>query len=141
MADDSFQERQRTPGEMAVRREVRGVQVIEVYADIDLSVVSALDEALDEAILELEAPPRDGAREAKAVVLNLCPVDFLDSQGIRSLLGYRAALKELGGELVVAAEPGEVIRILEMTGVDEFFRIFDSLEKALSAVEGGARGS
>lgn len=141
MADGFFHERRRAaPGEMAARREVRGVQVIEVYAEIDLAVVSALDEALDEAILELNNPSSDGAA-AKVVILNLCPVDFLDSQGIRSLLGYRAALKELGGELIVAAEPGEVMRILEMTGVNEFFRIFDSLEGALSAVEGGARDS
>ncbi len=141
MTDGFSHERRRVPGGMASRREVRGVQVIEVYAEIDLAVVSALDEALDEAILELKDPPDDGVPEAKAIILNLCPVDFLDSQGIRSLLGYRAALKELGGELVVAAEPGEVMRILGMTGVDEFFRVFDSLEGALSAVEGGAQTS
>lgn len=138
MADDFFRQRTPSPREMTVRREVWGIQVIEVYAEIDAAVVSALDEALDAAILALESPANARAPEAKVVILNLCPVDFLDSQGIRSLLGYRAALKELGGELIVAAEPGEVMRILQMTGVDEFFRVFDSLDKSLSAAEGGA---
>lgn len=129
--------RRSMPGEMSVHREIGGVQVIEVYGEIDLATISILDEALDMAIEALqERGTGDGWTEigsSPCVILDLCPVEFLDSHGVRSLIGYQGALKDLGGELLVAAEPGKVMEILRMAGVDELFRVFGSLEEALAA--------
>lgn len=127
----------RPSGEMSVHREIGGVQVIEVYGEIDLATISILDEALDMAIEALqERGTGDGWTKlgsSPCVILDLCPVEFLDSHGVGALLGYQGALKDLGGELLVAAEPGEVMKILKLTGVDELFRVFESLEEALAA--------
>lgn len=126
-------------GDMSVHREVGGVQVIEVYGEIDLATISILDEALDMAIEALQGRGTGeawtGTGSSPCVILDLCPVDFLDSHGIRSLIGYQGALRDLGGELLVAAEPGEVMKILKVTGVDSLFRVFESLEEALAAAE------
>lgn len=67
--DGDLSGRQQVPGsgEMTVRREVRGVQVIEVYGEIDLAVVSALDHALDAAILALEGSGGVRLREPSAL--------------------------------------------------------------------------
>lgn len=135
--DDGRSGRLPASGEMSVHREIGGVQVIEVYGEIDLATISILDEALDMAIEALqERGTGDGWTQigsSPCVILDLCPVEFLDSHGVRSLIGYQGALKDLGGELLVAAEPGEVMKILDVTGVSELFRVFESLEEALAA--------
>jgi anti-sigma B factor antagonist len=85
--------------------------VIVVHGDIDV----AGGPILDAAILE---------RETKGpVVIDLVDVFFIDSSGLRSLLGASRRARERGATVVLRGVGSEVFRLLEITGTTEHFSI------------------
>jgi anti-sigma B factor antagonist len=90
--------------------------VIVVHGDIDV----AGGPILDAAILE---------RETKGpVVIDLVDVFFIDSSGLRSLLGASRRARERGATVVLRGVGSEVLRLLEITGTTEHFSIETSRE-------------
>ena len=85
--------------------------VIIVHGDIDVAGGPILDAAIRER--ESEGP----------VVIDLGDVYFIDSSGLRSLLGASRRARE-GERTVVLRQVGsEVLRLLEITGTTEHFTI------------------
>jgi anti-anti-sigma factor len=57
---------------------------------------------------------------------------FIDSAGLRTLLGARSAADSAGGSLVlVVSEPG-LLRVFEVVGLGGVLEIHDTLAGALS---------
>jgi len=75
----------------------------------------------------------EGAGEARAIVLDLAEVVFMDSSTLRELLRAQAGVRERGGVLVLAAAQPAVVRLLELTGTGELFVRAETREDALSA--------
>jgi len=106
---------------------VDGTQVVKVAGELDLETHEQLAERL--------------VREAGegALVVDLSACEFIDSSGIRALLlGMQAA----GGEddtsrFALAGPSPQVLRILEMTGLDTTVRVHASLDEALAALGRG----
>ncbi|MEV6742308.1 STAS domain-containing protein [Streptomyces sp. NPDC051104] len=71
----------------------------------------------------------------RAVVLDLANVSFCDSAGLNVLPGARREAERAAVVLVLACVPLALRRILEMTGVDQVLRVFDTVdaEAALSS--------
>jgi len=85
--------------------------VIVVHGDIDV----AGGPILEAAIL---------AREATGpVVIDLVDVYFIDSSGLRSLLGASRRARERGTAVVLRGVGPEVLRLLQITGTTEHFSI------------------
>lgn len=89
--------------------------VVTALGELDLATAPALEDVL--------LPPlRDGA----TVVLDLRSLDFMDSTGVRVLVGAHLAAQEHGGDLAVAVVPdGAVARVLEISGLDAVLQIVD----------------
>jgi len=68
-------------------------------------------------------------------VVDLCDVRFLDSSGVSVLLHARAVLGRDERDLVVVCPPGPVRRILELTGIDDLFAMFDSRDAAAASLQ------
>jgi anti-anti-sigma factor len=85
--------------------------VIIVHGDIDV----AGGPILEAAILKREI---DGP-----VIIDLGDVYFIDSSGLRSLLGASRRARELGGMVVLRDVGAEVRRLLEITGTTGHFSI------------------
>ena len=85
--------------------------VIVVHGDIDV----AGGPILDAAILDRE---NDGS-----VVIDLGDVFFIDSSGLRSLLGASRRARTRGANVVLRHVGSEVLRLLEITGTTEHFSI------------------
>ncbi|MEO5724037.1 MAG: STAS domain-containing protein [Ilumatobacteraceae bacterium] len=85
--------------------------VIVVIGEIDLAGGSILEAAVAEH--ESERP----------VVLDLEAVAFVDSSGLRSLLGMRRRASERGTLVVLRNPSAEVLRLLEITGTGDQFSI------------------
>ena len=90
---------------MSVRAErINGATTIRVSGELDLATADALAEPLFEAL--------DAQR---SVVLDLSRCTFMDSSGVM-LLARAAAHAE--GRLTAVCVPGQILRVLELTGCD-----------------------
>ena len=85
--------------------------VIVVHGDIDV----AGGPILEAAILDREG---DGS-----VVIDLGDVFFIDSSGLRSLLGASRRARTRGANVVLRNVGSEVLRLLEITGTTDHFSI------------------
>lgn len=99
---------------------LNGWAVLRANGEIDLATVDLLDKAVGNALDE----------GLNRVIIDLSQVSFMDSTGIRSLLGNSQRVTDSGGELSVVLSGGSVARTLSVTGVDSLLRIFDTLSEA-----------
>jgi len=63
------------------------------------------------------------------VVIDLDEVTFIDSSGLRSLLGASKRAAERGTEIVLRSPSAAVRRLLEITGTEGQFRIDDGVQR------------
>jgi anti-sigma B factor antagonist len=85
--------------------------VIVVHGDIDVAGGPILEAAIRER--EREGP----------VVIDLGDVYFIDSSGLRSLLGASRRARDRGATVALRRVGSEVLRLLEITGTTEHFAI------------------
>ena len=105
--------------------DVDGVRLLEVFGELDLATAPRLCARLDAA---------RGAR-VRRVVVDLTGVDFIDSTGLRALMGASTELRHAGGKLAVALLPeGGVARLFDVTGIRESLRTFDTQGEALASL-------
>jgi anti-sigma B factor antagonist len=69
---------------------------------------------------------------ATVVIADMSLTEFCDSSGIRHLLIANDAAMAWGGELRVVVPSPAVLRVMEITGVDQVLRIYSSLGEALT---------
>ena len=74
----------------------------------------------------------EDAREARAVVIDLSRVEFIDSTALGVLIEARTMLENRRGFLL-ASPAVETRRALEISGLDRHFGMHDTLDSALSA--------
>jgi anti-anti-sigma factor len=91
--------------------------VITVGGELDLATAPQLEEAL--------MPPLDGGA---SVALDLRPLEFMDSTGVRVIVAAHLSAQEHGGALTVCAIPdGPVARVLEISGLDTVLDVVSEL--------------
>jgi anti-anti-sigma factor len=92
-----------------------GLPRLAVEGELDLSSVSALEEAVADAL--------GGAEDGGVVELDLGGVTFMDSTGLRGLLTARQRAEAAGRRLRVVAATPAVRRVLELTHTAELFEL------------------
>lgn len=83
-----------------------------VTGDLDAETVDEFNTAIDDVI----------SADAQLVVLDLTAVTFLDSTGLRGIVGASSLLTDRGGRLTVTGLSGAAQRVLELTGLLERLR-------------------
>jgi anti-sigma B factor antagonist len=94
-----------------VSETVRAWSVV-VRGEIDMETAPQLERVLDDVV----------AKGALLVTLDLEGVDFLDSSGLRVILGASNKLSAQEGQLLIEGASSAVERVLEITGVIERLR-------------------
>ena len=97
----------------------------QVYAPegaIDLHVSPELRASLREVI---DTNP-------KRLVIDLSQVPYIDSSGLAVLIGAMQALEHEGGIFMLAGAQDAVRMILESARLDQYFRLYPSVEAALA---------
>jgi anti-anti-sigma factor len=92
--------------------------VVVARGELDLATAPQLEEAV--------LPPlRDGA----TVVLDLRPLGFMDSTGVRVIVAAHHAARDHGGRLALVRCPpeGPVGRVLEISGLDGILDVIDDV--------------
>ena len=91
---------------------------------------------------ELEARlARAWAAGAELVILDLRRIEFMDSTGLRVLLGAHQRAQETSRRFALVRGADQVERVLTLTGVRDLLTIVDEPEELLaggSSLEGGA---
>ncbi|MCU1488829.1 MAG: anti-sigma-factor antagonist [Acidimicrobiaceae bacterium] len=108
-----------------VRMEYGGHPVLFVYGEIDVMTAPRLHGALAELVAE--AP--------SSLLVDLANVSFVDSTGLGTLVVAHRHLEERGGTLRLVSVPGNVLQVLDVTGLTSRFHIFPDMESAQGGSE------
>ena len=99
-------------GELSIRVERHdGESFLALYGELDVASAPLLDRELNRAIAS-----------TPTIVVDLSALEFIDSNGIRSLL---SASRIKGRDVCYLRPPPDVARILQMVGADECLRYLD----------------
>ncbi|HYP95496.1 MAG TPA: STAS domain-containing protein [Mycobacterium sp.] len=101
-----------------------GIAVLRVDGDIDLATVSALEAAIDEALI----PKPTG------LVIDLSEVGFLASAGLQALVAAHNNVSQ-SAQFAVVANSAATSRPIQLTGLDQIFELYPTLDEALTAVQ------
>ena len=104
-----------------------GTPVVSVMGEVDLATVPALAQTLGGV-----ADDRTGD-----VIVDLTGCRFLDSRGLGALITIRARLERSDRRLALVLANQSVLRIFEITQLDELFEIYPSLRAALDRDSNG----
>jgi anti-anti-sigma factor len=66
----------------------------------------------------------------KYLIVDMSRCNYLSSSGIRLLLSATKTLRAKGGRLLLAGLTGEVYQVIEMTGLQKVFDLFDNVRDA-----------
>lgn len=103
---------------------VGDVPVLTVHGEADLYSAPGLQDSLSTLL--------DTA--AKAVVVDLTEVAFLDSTGLGVLVSARTRAVENGQTLPIVCEDGRILKLFRITGLETVFDIHPSLDAALRSL-------
>ncbi len=71
----------------------------------------------------------------KYIIADMSATSFIDSLGMAALLSGMKSMRTRGGDFYIV-NPGEVVRVLlELTRMDDVFRVVASVEEAVQAIE------
>jgi anti-sigma B factor antagonist len=108
-----------------------GAHVINVRGEIHVQTAPRFAQRLSNAI----------DRGNTSIVLDLSGVEFIDSTGLSVLLtGLRQVVQAQGRMALVCANP-TVLRLFEITSLDETFDIFPNRAQAFAYVQAGGSSS
>jgi anti-anti-sigma factor len=85
---------------------------VTVAGDVDLAAADTLWSVLDEYV-----------RPGTEVVVDCSKVAFLDSMGLRTLIRAQHKAEAAGSRLTLASPSEAVLRVLQLAGVAELFRL------------------
>ncbi len=103
-------------------RTVDRTAVVTVAGEIDVYTSPLLQERLVEVL-------REGL---SSIVLDLSAVTFLDSTGLGVLITGLKRCRSADGDLVLVTAQPNVLKVLEITGLNDVFQVHDSVDDAVS---------
>ncbi len=93
--------------------------LLAVRGEVDLATAPQLERDIGEHV-----------REGCKLCLDLTGVGFMDSTGLRVLIGALKSVEEAGGELRIVPGDGAVAKLLTITGLDDRLDIYPSVDAA-----------
>ncbi len=114
--------------------EARGVPVLRVSGDIVLGVAPSFEAALEKALDAVER----AEDPARVLIVDVSNVEFMDTVGLGTLLGSAEILRKRGGEVKLAGPSKPVMRLLEITGIMDLFRVYPDVLSAAAKPSGAA---
>ena len=100
--------------------------VVAARGELDVATAAGLQNALETA-------RSSGARR---LIADLAAVTFLDSAALGVIVKSARKLRMNGGELVVVTDDPRIVRVFEITGLDNVVRLERSLVEAVNELVG-----
>lgn len=113
---------------MRVERHQEGtVTLVKIEGVIKLGEAAEGFSAFLERLLEEDLP---------SVLIDMTEIDHVDSTGLGELVGYLQRFTEQGRRLALLNPHRRVLKLLELTRLDEVFPIFEDRDTALRTLQG-----
>lgn len=106
--------------------DVDGWTVVAPAGEIDVSGAPQLRERLTELV----------AGGAHRLIVDLESVDFIDSTGLGVLVGALRRARSVDGDLRIVCTNSRILKVFDITGLDEVFLVADSVDDAAAASSG-----
>jgi anti-sigma B factor antagonist len=104
--------------------EVKGQwALLAVSGEVDLYTAPQLRERIVELIDEGN----------HRILVSLEKVGFMDSTGLGVLVSGLKRVKEHEGEFALVSTPPQILRLLKITGLDQVFPLYETVEEAVRA--------
>ncbi len=110
--------------ELAEERSDEGAHIICVRGEIHVSTAPQFSQRLASAI--------DSGKTA--MVLDMSGVEFIDSTGLSVLLNGLRLVTQMHGRMALVCANPTVLRLFQITNLDDTFDIFDDRAKAVAHV-------
>jgi anti-sigma B factor antagonist len=112
-----------TPGPYELHEETveQRTRVIAVSGELDMAAAPAFEQKLLDCVSGEEP-----------VILDLSDVTFMDSTAIGALISVRKKANMSRGRFALVCKPGDIRRMIEITGLDQAFDVVDSREEAMA---------
>jgi len=68
------------------------------------------------------------------LVFDLERLRFVDSAGLSAIVAPLRAVRSVGGDIILVKPRQEILSILELTRLDQVFKIYDEVDPAIDAV-------
>lgn len=92
-------------------------KIVRVNGDIDLYNVGDLKRSVFEIIDE---------GEVQSLVIDMANVGYIDSSGVGALVAAQKKMKTSGGKFGLLALTEDVLNILRLATLDQFFKIYEN---------------
>lgn len=102
--------------------------VMRIYGEIDHHMAGEIKKRLESEI------KRTGAVN---IALDFGRVTFMDSAGIGMIIGRYRTVQALGGRLIIYDASQQVLRLLEMAGINGLVIISDTLQQGIKMLNSG----
>lgn len=106
------------------QRNVGGITVIDLAGEIDLYNSGDLKSLLTELV----------EKQQYRIVLNMKRVSYMDSTAIGVLVHMLNLLKKHSGELILAETAASIEKVLRLTKLINFFKLWESEAEALASI-------
>ena len=110
-------------------RAIDDFRVVDVAGEVDVFSASELANQLTQLF--------DAGR--RIVMVDLTAVTFLDSTGLGTLVAARNRAEEAGGQLPVIGSGDRVMKLFRITGLEDVFEIYPSIDAAVTATRAAGR--
>lgn len=97
--------------------------IAEVAGDIDVASAGRFRDELGRIV----------AATTSHVVVDMCKVPFLDSTGLGVLVGRLKSMRLRDLDMVLVIDDEKLRRNFKITGLDQVFRLFETIDEALAA--------
>jgi anti-sigma B factor antagonist len=111
------------------QQSVAGYPVLGVRGEVDVYSAGSLKDSITELL-----------GQSPVVIVDLSEVGFLDSTGLGALVAGRTSASEAGGSLPVVCDRERILKLFKITGLDEVFLIYPTVDEAVSAVATNGSG-
>ena len=101
------------------------IAVIEAEGDIDFSISQKLKEELLGVI----------NKGKTKLIINLEKVRYIDSSGLEALTATQTKAQGKQGDVYLVCNEPSIKKIFDITGLDEYIKIFETKDKAISFVK------
>ena len=95
-------------------------KIMEVVGDVDLYNVGELKQAIFRLL--------DG-EDVKSMIIDMKSINYMDSSGIGALVAGQKKIKTRGGSFALLNMKEDVLNILRLATLDQFFKIYENEEQ------------
>ena len=107
--------------DIKIREHNAQVVILDLNGDFDIYNTTEMKVIVNKMIEEKKT----------AIICNLKQVNYIDSSGIGALMVSLSSMRKAGGKFILLHAYDSVKKVLEITKMTTFFRIFDSEEEAV----------